>query len=424
MRQPAGNAPATASGEAPCKPRHAIILSGGGANGAYEVGILKALLSGKCRGLGAVDPELFFGTSIGSYNAAFLVSHWAEFGPAAVSNLERAWLEKLATHAGHNGVYRFRVDPTHFLNPAVYLPNPFRPFLDLARDGVDLTWERVQRLAHLTTVAPDAAEESFRERFVSLFDVSAFITTRPWRQTIRETIRFSAIRSDETRSLAIFATNWATGKLRTFENADMTDEIGAAAIEASSAVPGVFPEVYVGAEPYVDGGVLMNTPLSPALDAMADVLHVVYLDPDIASIPMAALNSTVAASYRLQQISWAALVERDIDRVARINRGLAAFERIQHGETLGEADLEGLAKGVIMVLGGRHLSTYRPVTVHRYHPREEIGSGALGLLNLDREHIESLIQKGFADATLHDCKKEKCVIPEATQRLAETLEAL
>ena len=55
-------------------PKQALILSGGGANGAYEVGILKALFSGKCKRIPAVEPELFFGTSIGSFNAAFLVS--------------------------------------------------------------------------------------------------------------------------------------------------------------------------------------------------------------------------------------------------------------------------------------------------------------------------------------------------------------
>ncbi|HEV2846723.1 MAG TPA: patatin-like phospholipase family protein, partial [Thermoanaerobaculia bacterium] len=133
--------PAQAGGSR--RPRQAIILSGGGANGAYEVGILKALFSGKCRGVTAPEPEFFFGTSVGSYNAAYLVSQWGEFGTAAVSNLERTWFEEISGGAGSNGVFRFRGDPGYFLDPSAYVPNPFRPLLELFGDGAYLTWEGV-----------------------------------------------------------------------------------------------------------------------------------------------------------------------------------------------------------------------------------------------------------------------------------------
>lgn len=403
-----------ASAMPPRKPREAVILSGGGANGAYEVGILKALLTGKCRGVKMAEPELFFGTSIGSYNAAFMVAQWGEFGPAAVSNLERAWLEVLAGGAGNNGAYRFRGDPGYFLDPTTYVPNPLRPLWDLFQDGAYLTWEGVQRAVNLVRIR----DESLRERVANLFDFSAFVSTQPWDDSIRQTINFGSIRAEETTKLSVATTNWATGRLRMFENHDMTEQLGPLAIRASSAIPGIFPEVWVGAEPYVDGGVLLNTPLIPALEAGADILHVVYLDPDVAAIPMETLSSTVATAYRMQAISWAALVNRDIDRVARINRGLAAFARIQRGETLERPEMESLAKGAVMVLGGTHLHTYRPVTVHRYHPRDELSGGALGLLNLERGHLEALIQRGFTDATLHDCEKEHCVLPEGAVELS------
>jgi NTE family protein len=410
-------APSPVVAGAPRKPKQAIILSGGGANAAYEVGILKALFSGKCRGVSSPEPELFFGTSAGSYNAAFLVSQWSEYGSAAVANLERTWFSDLCGGAGTNGVYRFRGDPAHFLDPTVYVPNPLRPLMDLLGDGAYLTWEALQRAVDMVS----RRDESLREKIANVFDFSAFVATEVWERTIRRTINFASIRAEETRRLSVFATNWATGALRNFDNHDMTEQIGPLAVRASSAIPGIFPEVYVGAEPFVDGGVLLNTPLMPALDEGADVLHVVYLDPDISAIPLGALNSTVATTYRMQAISWAALVNRDIDRVARINRGLAAFERIQRGETLERSELESLAKGAVMVLGGTHLSTYRPVTVHRYHPREELSSGPLGMLNLDRDHVEALIDKGFTDARLHDCVKEQCVLPEETVDLPTLL---
>ena len=392
------------------KLRQALVLSGGGANGAYEVGVLKALFNGRCKDIVAPDPELFFGTSVGSYNAAFLVSHWDEFGPAAVANLELAWRELLAGDVGRNGAFRFRGDPGYFLDPSSYLPNPLQPLLNLARDSAFLTWEGIQRAVYVTT----SSQESLRERTANLFDFSAFVSTEPYDRTIRQTLDFAAIRrAEDTRKLRIFATNWTTGRVRMFENHDLTDSLGPLVIRASGAVPGIFPAVAVGAEPYVDGSILMNTPLRPALDQGADILYVVYLDPDVASIPLSTLDSTVAASYRMHQISWAALINAEIERARRINRGLAVFGRIARGEPVPELEIDDLAKGAVHALGGlrTHLHDYRPITIHRFHPRDDIAGGPLGLLNLDRRHVDDLIQRGFSDTTLHNCVREGCIIP-------------
>ena len=66
--------------------KHAVVLSGGGADGAYEVGVMKALFNGKAPRLpgGPVEPDIFTGTSIGAFNAALLVSQWDEYGTAAI----------------------------------------------------------------------------------------------------------------------------------------------------------------------------------------------------------------------------------------------------------------------------------------------------------------------------------------------------
>ena len=407
------------------RPHHAVILSGGGANGAYEVGILKALFNGKIKDIGPFEPSRFYGTSVGSYNVSFLVSQWDEFGPAAIANLERAWLEVLAGDEVRNGVYRFRGDPGYFLNPGSYIPNPLRPLVELGRDSAYLAWEGIQRAVYLATGAPAQQDESLRERFANLFDFSAFLSSAPWDETIRQTINFPSIRRTElTRRLRVFATNWTNGRVREFTNRDLTDNLGPLAIRASGAIPGILPPVYVGAEPYVDGSILLNTPLRPALDEGADILYVVYLDPDVASIPLATLDSTVAASYRMQTIAWAALVNREIARARRINRGLDALGRLQRGEVLPQLELERLGKGAIIALGGLKpvFQSYRPITIHRFHPREDLGGGALGMLNLDRGHVEDLIYKGFTDATLHNCYEEGCIIPGVETRETEAPE--
>src|SRR5205085_841645 len=92
--------------------KRAVILSGGGANGAYEIGVLKALFTGQCpstrRDLdnpnekpGMLNPDIFAGTSVGAFNAAFLVAKWMSYremaipGTVAIADLERFWLEKI-----------------------------------------------------------------------------------------------------------------------------------------------------------------------------------------------------------------------------------------------------------------------------------------------------------------------------------------
>ena len=109
--------------------KHAVILSGGGANGAYEVGVLKALLMGHSAATHHItlDPDLFTGTSVGAFNASFLVSYWKTYGQAAVANLENLWLGQLSRESGTrttNGGYRFLANPMDFFNPRQFASDP------------------------------------------------------------------------------------------------------------------------------------------------------------------------------------------------------------------------------------------------------------------------------------------------------------
>jgi NTE family protein len=66
------------------RPKRALVLSGGGARGAYEVGVLKAL---KEQGM---EYDLAFGTSIGGINAAFYVQD-------KIQRVEELWVSLKAT---------------------------------------------------------------------------------------------------------------------------------------------------------------------------------------------------------------------------------------------------------------------------------------------------------------------------------------
>jgi predicted acylesterase/phospholipase RssA len=395
--------------------KHAVVLSGGGANGAYEVGVLKALFAGKSRqatGEASLDPYIFAGTSVGSYNAAFLVSRWGMYGSAAIASLEQLWLEHLSSSSQkpQNGVFRIREDPREFVNPRSFILNPLEPVYHLVSDSAALTWDGLQRAVNLVT-----AQTPLIQRVSELFDFTSFIVLEPFRQLVKDTIWFSEIRRSQ-KKLMVAATNWELGRVRIFENQDMTDQLGPLAILGSSAIPGIFPPTPVGAQLHADGGVLLNTPLNPVIDAGARVLHVISLFPNVANIPLATMSNTLATAYRQQIIGWAKTLESSIKRVRDINWALGfvalttkVIQRVQ--ESFSAADLESLRlKDIERYL--EQYKAYTPITVHQYYPGDDL-SGPLGLLDFDRGRIEELIEQGFEDGAQHDCNVNQCVKPSA-----------
>lgn len=393
----------------------AVILSGGGANGAYEVGVMKALCNGRSPSTGYIplEPDIFTGTSIGSFNAAFLVSMWDTHGAAAVSNLETVWLSRLS-HDEHTssatGGYRYLANPSELLDPRRFLADPFGVAKRMAGDSLSLFWDFMDRFRY---VVSQQGEEPLIERLLHTIAIDNFITREPFNLLLREVVKFDSIRRS-AKQLRVAATNWETGHVELFSNYDFTDKLGPRILLASSALPGFFPPETVGAQPYVDGAVLMNTPLNPAIKANANSIHVIYLDPEVNSIPLHYLSNLLSTLYRTQVINWANTVNESIKEAEGVNDALTLIRR-QHRE----ADFQGVsAKGAMQALskfGGRleEVVRYRMLTIHRYHPRDELG-GPLSLLDLRRERIEYLIERGFHDAVIHDCVVSKCVLPKET----------
>jgi predicted acylesterase/phospholipase RssA len=397
--------------------KQAVILSGGGANGAYEVGVMKALFAGLSPATNhePLAPDIFTGTSVGSYNAAFLVAQWDTYGSTAIANLEQVWLDRVSDSAQRrgNGVYRIRVSPRQFINPLYYLPNPLYPFMQLATDSALLAWDGLQRVVN----AALEQETPLLQRFTELINFTSFVSLEPFTQTVHETIQFADIRRAE-KVLRIAATNWETGALRYYANHELTDQLGPLMIMASAAIPGFFPPVEVGSQAFVDGGVMMNTPMEPAINARADTLHVIYLDPEVENIPLSGLGNILETMYRIQTIGWAKALNNNIRTARHINKEVAYARLIAQTIDIlqqrdpGENFFKGLPVRDIETHLQDSLRYHRELTVHRYHPRDDLG-GALGYLNFDRERIRYLIERGFADAVTHNCRVDSvdgCVL--------------
>jgi NTE family protein len=401
----------------------AVVLSGGAAHGAYEAGVLKALMSGASWITGNVplDPYILTGTSIGALNAAVLVSRLEVEGPAeAVRYLEDLWTNVIphGRDGAPNQVFRFRGNPGELLHPEAIVRHPARTAASFGQDALFFAQDWLRRgMNFFTSSGP------LLDRSLQMVDISTLISLEPAMRLLRDTLVLENIRRSP-RQLFLATTDWRTGKPYMFRNEHMIDQVGMQAILASSALPGVFPAVRIGNNDYVDGGLSLNTPLGPAFltaRPVADTAHVIYLDPKTGDIPLALWPSTIGTMDRLITLILSRSIDSDMQIASRVNRGLQLVAQAAQARRAGTdaaqrrpvvADAAAVvetASFVIDGIGGKLPDS--PKTIHRYRPSHYLG-GTLSLLNFSRNQMLDLIKLGFDDVMNHDCHKSECVLPQ------------
>jgi predicted acylesterase/phospholipase RssA len=388
--------------------KQAIVLSGGVAYAAYEVGVMKALLGGDSRVTfyRPLKVDIFTGTSAGSFNAAVMASQPGVDSLATAQYLERIWLDLLSSEPEtcHDGVIRYRANLAELLNPACLARDPITRLVQLGEDAAFFAQDWFWRAVNFSI-----SRESLARRAFELIDLGTLISLDSFQRILDEVLDLAGIRRSE-KVLRIAATNWHTGELKVFSNADMTDSLGALIVRGSSAFPGL-PPVEINGDPYVDGGFVTNTPLVSAIEAGADTLHVIYLDPNVINIPLQRLRNTLDTINKLYTINKAALLNRDIAMARHVNAVLESVGKLRAEGALSAEAAEALRQadrvGVTPEPPDRPL---RLLTIHRYHPHDDLG-GALGLVNFDRDQLADLIDRGYTDAARHDCDESECILP-------------
>jgi len=389
------------------RPDQAVILSGGGANGAYEIGVLEALFE-KDAGFA---PGIYTGTSVGAFNAAFMASPRKSESPAAtVARLQKVWTGTIAAHPenGGNGVFRVRADPLPFLSPSYLAKHPTEPFTELVRDGLFLAGDTFARAVYFGRQLTRSIPRDLGE-LLQVPDLSSFISVAPLEELIRSNIDLERLRDSEVDFRCV-ATDWTHGKPEMFTRDEMSDAEGHKIIQASASIPALFPEVVIGGIHYVDGGVTMNTPLDPAIDAWranpertAELeVHVIYLEPALADMPLPEVSSTLKVTTRLVLTLLAYNANTHIESAARKNPVIRA--------QLEEAGFDGSKTHE----PGSGKALAEPILrIHRYRqrPTAEEAGGLPGLLEFTTEHIDELIEAGRGDGRGHDCLEEGCITP-------------
>ncbi len=390
------------------KSKAALVLSGGGAFGAYEVGVIRAL----CRNC-SLDAEVFAGTSVGNYNAAVLAMN--KGGACASADLlQDLWLNRIADNGdGHgNGVYRLRGQFENYLDYRI----PGTPIEQVKRLAEDLA--TLGEYAARSTGRFFAAEGTLSNRLAGLVDFSILLDTDPFAQLVEETIDPLVLRSSG-KWLTVTATNWGTGEPRSFHMQDVGDALTWLAIRASAAIPGLFPPVSIENEIYIDGGVVMNTPIKPAIEAGASEIHVISLDPRVPDLGKDYIGTTGDVVNRVVTAMVAENIAEDIESARWINEGLEVLERIDGEDPHPHSDDAKRFIRAAKLMRERldqEGELPRKLTIHRYYPKRPLG-GMLGLLNFQRREIEAMIEQGYADACEHDCNANGCVIPKKAPRI-------
>ena len=376
-----------------------LVLPGGGARGAFQVGVLKAIAEILPRGVPNPFPVIS-GTSAGAVNSVVLATR-AHNLRTAIAELERVW--------------------AHFRCHHVYKTDHFT----MLRSS--LHWMASLVLGGWLVGMPR-----------SLLD------NAPLRQLLQRNVHFprlrDAIEAGHLEALAITAAGYASARSTTFFEASpgtsgwertrrigVNTELGLDHLMASIAVPYVFPPTLVGDEFFGDGAMRQATPLSPAVHLGADRILVIGIRDETGGREPPSKHAPPSfaqiAGYMLDTLFMDGLYS-DLERITRINDMLDAFP----GESvrIGDAKMRPIDTMLIVpskdlrMIAEKHraeLPFAIRALLRSVGGRSPGENKLLSFLLFEKAYTRELIKLGYEDAMNVENELRKFVSGEPVPRL-------
>jgi NTE family protein len=347
----------------------AIVLQGGGALGAYEYGVIKALYEERP----GFKPAAVTGVSIGAINAGLLVG--ARHDP--LEALEEVWRNRFTE----------------------ILPPPLGILLG------PLATQKVEQC--LSTFGNAGMYQLQQDHLLAPWQRTSIYNLEPLRRTLQELIDGDKLNRSHHTRLVLGALNVAKGESEYFDNQDVRLDIEH--IVASGSLPPAFPLTPIGGHYYWDGGLFQNTPLSSAINCLEQLptdsrreVIVVELFPAEAPLP----TDMAEVMNRIGQLLFASKLSIDRKLFKTINGIIAFLEKIQpHIPEQFQDD------PVYQELFVKHKKIDALTVIVADFPKDQANAG-----DFSRETIRSRIELGYEQAKRQHIGRPHPVEPFAAFR--------
>jgi NTE family protein len=359
--------------------RLALVLGGGGARSAYQVGVLKAL----ARRAPHLQIPLLTGVSAGAINIAHLANHTGPFHQQ-IDDLTELWM-------------RLRLQDV------------------FSTSGPGLLWRVLRIGMRLSVGLPPGIP-----------DVHGMVDTQPLREFLLRAVgtpdgKLAGVernlKSQRLQGVALTTLSYGTGNTTTFfrgrkinawerpHRRSVETPLNVEHIMASAALPLFFPPVRIGNDWYGDGGIRLVSPLGPAVHMGADRILVISPhfigetieelppDPPSPAVILAALYDAVFLDQLDQDVLQMQRINQIVEQLPPENR--LGLREVKLFVIRPSQDLGQLAYG----LTGK-LPPMLRFLMERLGSRQAQSEDFMSTILFHHAYIERLIEIGEQDAEL------------------------